>query len=311
MKIVGGDHLKDAHLISFDKLHVLDSYKLDIKNFAPISNPAKHKKAVNNALDKIQDAGFVGNKLAIFARAARNLEIVCWPGVPGEFLCPEEASKVGRSLTNPTIMWDPYATFAYFGTQQATSTMAISKTINKLKSEGAASPSDTPSKKPTVYKTTLMPAWVVLAHEIGHYYHYIHQNAWFIKCLNSGDIAGIEEKNLADHETPILMEIGLPPRANYQDFRGGANDTADKHIQWSGMPHGDSKLCAPISPDLQKDKEAFDTLLKEKERLKAESDRKQKVQTTAKPMGKVKCPKCNKMVREKALSIDCKNFLHN
>lgn len=293
MQIIGGAELKPAHLISFDKLHVLDEFSLKIGAFSAVSDRAQHKAAVKAALDKIEAAGEVGRRLAIFALAAHELDVVCWPGVPGEFLCPEEASKAGRALARPTIMWDPYETFAYFGTRKATTSTRIQETMAAMEKTGGLVDSAPPKPKPAIYKATLMPAWVVLAHEIGHYFHYTRETAWFVECLNSGDIAGIERRNLADHETPILKHIDLPPRADYQDFRGGANDSADKHIQWGGLPHGDANLCAAVGQDLRRSKAVLDGLIRAAEVKKAEKDRK------AKPVvpvssGKTPCAKCGK-----------------
>jgi hypothetical protein len=303
VNLVGGTGIKNAHLISFDKLYVLDEFKLDDAAFGAISDPEQHKAAVKAAMDKITDAGDVGLRLATFARASQELDLVCWPGVPGEFLCPEEAAKAGRQLDGPTIMWDPYETFAYFGTTEgqytgkdegkvAADTPSVKDRIQSLQTGGLKVEAKKGSKE-TVYKAQLMPAWVVLAHEIGHYYHYVHQTAWFIRCLDGGDIAGIERRNLGDHESPILKHIGLAPRANYQDFKGGSNDNPDKHIQWGGLPHGDPNLCASIGPDLRHSKQVFDALLQAAQRKKVAKDSAKKV-TTKVTRGAQTCEFCGK-----------------
>ena len=286
MKVIGGKDLKKGHLISFDKLHVLDSHALALDKFEGISDPGKHEAVVEDALLKIAAAGPTGRLLATFARISRDLDLVCWPGVPGEFLCPEEAAKAGHPLTNPTILWDPYATFAYFAAGQPQS--AVLARVEALQGAPARIP------PPPRYKATLMPAWVVLAHEIGHFYHYRHSTAWFVNCLEGGDIAEIERRNLADHEGPILKASGLPLRVSYQDFKGGSNDTADKHILWSTLRHGDPALCATASTELGVAKQAFDSLLSAATIKKQAQDARGKVVAPT-VSSKDPCPKCKKL----------------
>ena len=313
MKISGGADIKDGHLISFLKNSGLHDpeFAMKITDFAAISSPSQHKPAVEDALGKmVEEGGSTGAQLAYFARAAADLDIVCWPGVPGEFLAPEEAHKLHKQLDRPTIMWNAYGTFAFFATSQPSS--GIRQRVDALKSQAGGMKTGDISSKPksATYKANLMPAWVVLAHEIGHYRQYVQKRQWFLQCLDTQDIDAIERDNLASHEDPILRTIGLSPRSQYQDFKGGTNDTAEKHIQWDTLPHGDAHLCSPIAPDLKLAKEAFDVKLVQQKARKQAYDTKLQDKPKVQAMGKTKCPRCGKMVNNKNVDKECNSFLH-
>jgi hypothetical protein len=201
--IVGGQQLQRYHLVSWVKApgneHVADrNYQfLNETALADVSNPDRHRTAVVDAMNTIYGCGATGRELALLARNDRALQIVCWPGVPGEFACGEEYP----GFVHPTIMWDPYKTFQYYARSSA-----------KTKTGGV------------IFMRAVMPAWMVLAHELGHFNHYRTQHHWFVSCLQNHDIAGIEARNLTDHEQPLQKAVNLPLRLQYQDFVGGSNE---------------------------------------------------------------------------------------
>lgn len=187
-----------------------------------LSQPKYHRFELEKALGIIeQRGGDVGKSLVNIARGFdRSVDIVCWPGVPGEFLCSAEASDVKR----PTIMWDPYTPFDYY-TRLETSTGHSTK-----------------------LQRVTMPPWMVLAHEMGHWWHWCNFPKWFeAKLKQASDrgriddvddstlerpkglggakaygVAGIEYLNLLHHENPIAQAAGIPLRFEYQDFVGGS-----------------------------------------------------------------------------------------
>jgi len=316
MKIVGGADLKDGHLISFLKNSGLHDpeFAMKIGDFADICDPKHHRQAVEDALTRMtKEGGSMGGQLAHLARAAADLDIVCWPDVPGEFLAPEEAHRLQKSLDRPAIMWNPYGTFAYFATDNPPARGLVTKTLAQLKSPtgGGMKSGDVVAPAPTVsYKANLMPAWVVLAHEIGHYRQYKTRRDWFLRCLESQDINAIERDNLATHEEPILKSIGLQARASYQDFKGGTNDTSEKHIQWDSLPHGDARLCSAAGPDLKVATAAFENKLALQKAKKQKHDATLQEKPKFAPMGKTVCPRCGKLVGNKNLDKPCGHFLH-
>jgi hypothetical protein len=279
-KVVGGLDLKNYHLYSWNKKNT----NIPLENFAAISSPDVHKMAVGRAINKIRTTGQVGAKLATFALRSKNLEIVCWPGVPGEFLCHEELAE----CTTPTIMWDPYKCFEYYG-----------RSYKK-----AYSPSGELEETDWVYKPALMPSWMVLGHEIGHYWHYVN-TVWFVQFLRSDDIAGIERENLKDHEEPMLKAAGLPIRHQYQEFKGGSQDPlkGKKHLIEGGFPHPSNDYCETIPGGLgnglaELKRKMCDAAKKEEERRAKDSkvDKSQMVKSA--------CPVCKEtFVSERALNF--------
>ncbi len=180
--------------------------------------------------EKITDAlfeintkgGGVGKMLTEFIRV-NDCDMVCFPGVPGEFACHEEYP----GITRPTIMWDPFASFAYYGRISASphgSPVLSSDKFTPL-GEQPMLDDDLPAVKEEqgrpIFAAVNMPPWAVLAHEIGHFRQYTTNHAWFVHTLH--DVAAIEKDNLEKHERPICAAAGLAIRYEYQDFKGGSN----------------------------------------------------------------------------------------
>lgn len=290
--IIGGDSLKAYHLKSVilgDQLGLTPADGLQVDDFRSISRPELHRQAVEDAMQKIAAAGPVGTALANLANDT-NLQIVCWPGLPGEFLCPEEVAGIPTSddwgdwawgtCDVPTIMWDPYKQFAYFTRVGRTVSADDQATYGRMLGEFAPGYTQMLSRGPAVkypaprtwdatgvqtveaatkqdersgvstMKPAVMPAWIVLAHELGHYNHWWHERSWFVGALQARQINVIEARNLTDHEQPILRSAGLPERYLYQDFAGGSNSTADHNMASEALVTGIPKGVADVKATL-------------------------------------------------------------
>lgn len=297
-RLVGGDELQRYHLKSTfmggggklvggvtPKLKLSDGTQLGPELFSAASNPDRHRAAVEQAMKAIAACGKVGAALVDLANST-DLEIVCWYGVPGEFLCPHEVSKLGKldgwddgwgDCRKPTIMWDPYLCFAYFSRHMSKGMWDTMNSVDRheytqgvrVKSWNASDPGKAKamaqevetvdkriaSLRPQV-KPSIMPAWVVLGHELGHYMHWAKEPAWFEKALDANQINVIEARNLVDHEQPLLQYINLPIRYLYQDFQGGANDIGTAQhamqtfMQGKTLTDGSGKLTAKPGADV-------------------------------------------------------------
>jgi hypothetical protein len=299
-RLIGGDTLQLFHLKSLiygDKLGLMPADGLTADPFRRISDPELHLAAVEDALLKIAAAGPTGKKLADFAQST-DFDILCWPGLPGEFLCPYEVNHLpaidgatwGRT-DRATVLWDPYYEFAYYSrhnenyklSDDETRTLGelaqgfekMFKTVHSVtirenaaaeqagwdaRSTQALEDRIVKDQRIQVMRPRIMPAWIVLAHELGHYWHWRNYTAWFEDALRNKQLGIIEARNLHDHENPILRYQGLDQRYLYQDFVGGSNDTkvgTAMHALNSGantarVPDDAARLKVVLEADLQR-----------------------------------------------------------
>jgi hypothetical protein len=279
-KLIGGHQLKPYHLYSWNK----NKTSVPLDKFVAVSNPLEHRAHVVDAIDKIGLAGDVGAKLKQFAQRSIDLEIVVWSGVPGEFMCPAEV----KGCDVPTIMWDPYLTFPYFS--------------RDLSNPGEAKWGQGLEK--IVMKPAVMPAYMILGHEIGHYCHWATQKSWFEQALKDGDIAAIEARNLKDHERPMLRSLSLPPRLSYQDFRGGANDpkkSTSKHITSGGVHNTNMQSCYNLSNSMTIASAALSSEIRKAERKQQDKVNKLRSERARQPTRNVAvtCTICHAQFRSK------------
>lgn len=211
----------------------------------PLSEPRLHKEHVNTAISRIKSqGGAVGETLYKFLNL-HTVHIVCFPGGPGGFQCKEES---GVNMT-PTIIWDPYSDLPYYSYEGR-------RTCLKAK----------------------MPAWVVLAHEIGHYRQYVTDYTNFCKWLKLGDgFYEGDKDNLKRHEKDILRAAGYPVRHDYKHLMGTTfklhievekgKIRAEEHKSW------DKKHSPNPGPELIRRWNDFETfrknMVREQKRVKA------------------------------------------
>lgn len=236
-QVIGGDKLQRYHLKSVIMGDQLDGLTpadgLTVDAFRAISSADQHRRAVEEAMAKIEAAGPVGATLAAYAKSTE-LDILCWPGLPGEMLCPAEVAALGQlpgwddlgTCTRATIMWDPYKCFPYFTRHNAQGAYLIPrKPASWAPGDVADHERAIKAKDKFQLQSAIMPSWIVLAHELGHYCHWRTRTGWFENCLRNAQVNIIEARNLEDHEMPILDHAKLPFRYLYQDFKGGSNDS--------------------------------------------------------------------------------------
>lgn len=276
-QVIGGNDLQDHHVKISNRRGGFDSAP---GVYAGISAPLIHKQVVETAMGKIRNNCKVGKKLATLAMTS-TLHIVCWPGVPGEFQCDLEYPE----CTTPTIMWDPYVSYAYYGRQ----------TVNVY-------------KKTTLILPTLMPAWMVLAHELGHFWHYTVQPNWFRYALKN-DYSDLDRQNLKDHENPMQEAAGFMVRQHYGDVpgvlvtKGGETMATGDHMK--PVRHANVAFCATPSPGL---KTAVSSFKIEYNRLKDEYYRQKQASKGALMPGTVVIPACDYCKKNDFTSVVKRNI---
>lgn len=139
-----------------------------------------------------------------------------------------------RTIARPTVLWNPFYDFEYFGdvtgVRLTPDGQIYPKLLGELKSGDYYYQYKTTGKfartiKVPVVRCTLstMPAWIVLYHELGHVKQYFEGgnnavNTWIEKLK---DTASIEADNLDRHENPICKEAQLGIREHYKHMRIG------------------------------------------------------------------------------------------
>lgn len=178
-------------------LEQMNLQTVSVQAVRSLTYPFLHRTLVERALTLLTTrpqtihGEIVAKQLARLARTG-NVDIVCYPEAPGQFLCNLEDARVNK----PVIVWDPFKAFQYYGRTSL-------------------------SKKMATYERCAMPPWMVLAHELGHYKQYLDDPNQFGDWLGQGapGIAELENDNLTKHEAPLLTSIGKVPRAEYSHFR--------------------------------------------------------------------------------------------
>lgn len=237
-----------------------------------------HKSALVEALIKIRECEKqLPTKLYAICKKV-GLHYVCCPYLPGGFMSDVEKEE----CKNPTIIWDPYADFTYYSlpgdVSRTGSKHRLSSTNKGMKAK--------------------MPAWMVLAHELGHYQQYLKSKSNFRRMYEEQrkpqGYPTLDMDNLVKHENPFQKLNNFAVRHFYYDIP----PNSDVHRKWKSSPstytyhwtYHEESLSPAIPGDALDSWGRFNTYLETQNR---EFQRKAAAKSTRVVHSKVECPYCD------------------
>ena len=138
----------------------------------------------------------------------------------------------GQTLARPVVLWNPNYKFTYYGDVKGVKFNTAGDAVSeRARARGGYYYQWSSSFHARVIRVTesLMPAWIVLFHELGHVKQYFEggsEGAWTVR-LN--DTNAIEAENLIKHENPICTETSRSIRAHYKHSIHGFSDLAQRY----------------------------------------------------------------------------------
>jgi hypothetical protein len=171
------------------------------------------KDYLNGAALFDRQTGVAANIIWGYIRKSKNLEGI---------LTESGKNSATPRLERPLIFWNPKMDVVMIGDHNGITDDALNVVPVKKENAGKGMFVRTKlvgknfiTKRVIIYTRTILPAWLVLYHELGHIRQSFEKGGDASFLIYSQDTAAMESDNLARVEHPLCEQARIPKRASY------------------------------------------------------------------------------------------------